>query len=192
MTERAEMDAQLIMLVAPEATAVKLGEILAVAGYPHVVECTSGAQALELAKKRTPAVLVVTNRLSDMTGEALIAQMSELMGAVLITPADSLIESALPESVMVMHNPLNKDVFLQTVHVMVRMSLRMRKLRKEVNRLERMLTERKLIERAKGYLMDKRSMSEADAHHYIQKMSMDSGKRLADVAQELLEEKEAV
>lgn len=192
MGERTGMDAQLIMLAAPGATAAKLGEILSVAGYSSIVECTSGVQALEAAKERMPAVLVTTNRLSDMTGAALIAQMGELTGAVLITPQEEKPESDLPDGVMVMHNPLNKDVFLQTVHVLVRMSMRMSRLRKEVNRLERMLAERKIIDRAKGHLMDKRRMSESDAHHLIQKLSMDSGKRLAEVAQEILEDKVAV
>lgn len=192
MGERTGMDAQLIMLAAPGATAAKLGEILSVAGYSSIVECTSGVQALEAAKERMPAVLVTTNRLSDMTGAALIAQMGELTGAVLITPQEEKPESDLPDGVMVMHNPLNKDVFLQTVHVLVRMSMRMSRLRKEVNRLERVLAERKIIDRAKGHLMDKRRMSESDAHHLIQKLSMDSGKRLAEVAQEILEDKVAV
>ena len=191
MAETAGFETQ-VLVVAPEGTAQKLGEILEMAGYARGEVCTSGAQALEAAEKRPGAILVATHRLGDMTGAALIAQLDALSGAILILPQGETPEESLPESVVTMHNPFSKDVFLQTVHVLTRMGRRMERLSREIERLERLLTERKLIDRAKGRLMDERSMSESDAHHYMQKRSMDSGKRLAEVAREILEEKMAV
>lgn len=191
MAETAGFETQ-VLVVAPEGTAQKLGEILEMAGYALGEVCTSGAQALEAAEKRPGAILVATHRLGDMTGAALIAQLDALSGAILILPQGETPEESLPESVVTMHNPFSKDVFLQTVHVLTRMGRRMERLSREIERLERLLTERKLIDRAKGRLMDERSMSESDAHHYMQKRSMDSGKRLAEVAREILEEKMAV
>ena len=192
MADRAEVEARNILVAAPSAIAHKLGEILSDAGYRSNTVCTSGEQALAEAAQQTIDVLVTTYRLGDMTGEELIRQMSGLGGAVLITPPDGETTQELPDNVIVMYNPLNKDVFLQTIHVLGRMGSQVVRLQREVSRLERMLAERKLIERAKGQLMNERSMSEADAHHYMQKMSMDTGKRLADVAREILEEKMAV
>ncbi|MBQ7051572.1 MAG: ANTAR domain-containing protein [Clostridia bacterium] len=50
-----------------------------------------------------------------------------------------------------------------------------------------MLEERKIIERAKGRLMDQLKLSESDAHYRIQKRSMDMGRRIVDIAREILE-----
>lgn len=191
MAETAGFETQ-VLVAAPEGTAQRLGEVLKMAGYALGGVCTSGAQTIEAAEKQPGAILVATHRLGDMTGAALIAQLDPLSGAILILPQGEMPEESLPESVVTMHNPLNKDAFLQTVHVLTRMSRRLERLSREIERLEQMLTERKIIDRAKGRLMDERSMSEADAHHYIQKQSMDSGKRLADVAREILGEKMAV
>lgn len=180
-----------IWVAAPGGIADRLGEILTQTGYPSHTLCTSGAQVLEQAKEQPPLMVVVTQRLSDMTGAELIMHLGEETSAILILPQGETPNVTLPESVVVMHNPLSKDVFVQTVHVLARMSLRVHQLNREVARLERMLTERKLIDRAKGRLMDEKQMSESDAHHYIQKRSMDSGKRLAEVAREILEEQMA-
>lgn len=193
MNKAQECDPRTIMIAAPEATAHKLRAILATAGYSVVAVCVSGAEAIASAKLHMPGLLVLTYRLSDMSGAELIEAMGEIGGAILITPGGEPAKAhALPDYVVSMQNPLNKDAFLQAVSVLLRMGERMLRLGREVSRLERTLAERKLIDRAKGRLMDMRRMSEAEAHHCMQKMSMDSGKPLADVAREILEEKMAV
>lgn len=49
------------------------------------------------------------------------------------------------------------------------------------------LSERKLVERAKGILMKARSMSEDEAYRALRRMAMDRGKRLGDIAQQLID-----
>lgn len=48
------------------------------------------------------------------------------------------------------------------------------------------LADRKLIDRAKGMIMDQRNCKEAEAYHILRKMAMDHKKRLADVSQDIL------
>jgi response regulator NasT len=48
------------------------------------------------------------------------------------------------------------------------------------------LNERKVVERAKGLLMQLRSMSESEAYHAMRKIAMDRNIRIIDVAQKLL------
>ena len=49
------------------------------------------------------------------------------------------------------------------------------------------LSERKLVERAKGLLMQSRGMSEDDAYHALRKLAMSKKLRLGDVAQQVLD-----
>ena len=49
------------------------------------------------------------------------------------------------------------------------------------------LSERKLVERAKGILMKARGMSEDEAYQALRRMAMDRGKRLGEIAQQLIE-----
>jgi response regulator NasT len=53
------------------------------------------------------------------------------------------------------------------------------------------IAERSLIERAKGVLMQRRRMSEAEAHHWLRRRAMDRGQRMVQVARDLLSDRKA-
>jgi response regulator NasT len=61
------------------------------------------------------------------------------------------------------------------------------RLREELADAHDRLEERKLVERAKGILMKARSMSEDEAYQALRRMAMDRGKRLGEVAQQLID-----
>lgn len=183
----AEFAVHTIMLVAPETVAVRLKGILEDAGYALDIIAHTGEQAIRAAQDgHLPGLLVTTYRLPDMTGLSLIRELGELGGALLIAP-QGVSQEGLPECVVPLSNPINREAFLQSVAVLLRMNERILRLGREVNRLTRTLDERKVIERAKGMLMDSMHMSEAEAHRRMQKISMDSGKRLYEVACGILE-----
>jgi AmiR/NasT family two-component response regulator len=56
----------------------------------------------------------------------------------------------------------------------------------ELDTVRASLTERKLIERAKGLLMAHRQLSEVDAHKLMRQTAMNQNRRLSDVAQTVL------
>lgn len=59
-------------------------------------------------------------------------------------------------------------------------------LAQELEKTKTSLAERKVIERAKGVVMEQRACTEAEAYRLLQKMAMDQKKRLAEVAQDVL------
>lgn len=59
-------------------------------------------------------------------------------------------------------------------------------LRAELDEMRSALSERKLVERAKGVLMQSRRMSEDEAYRTLRRLAMDQGKRLADVAESVI------
>jgi response regulator NasT len=60
-------------------------------------------------------------------------------------------------------------------------------LRTELAATKQQLGERKVIDRAKALLMDKRGMSERDAHRFLQNTAMQKGLKLHEVAARLLD-----
>lgn len=60
-------------------------------------------------------------------------------------------------------------------------------LRQELADARTELSERKLIERAKGLLISRHSLTEAEAYARLRKTAMDKGLKLADVAQRLID-----
>jgi response regulator NasT len=58
--------------------------------------------------------------------------------------------------------------------------------RRELAQLRDRLETRKLVDRAKGYLMDQQGLSEAEAFRKIQQLAMNSRKTMNEVAQAIL------
>jgi two-component system, response regulator / RNA-binding antiterminator len=62
-----------------------------------------------------------------------------------------------------------------------------RELREQLGAAQTQLSERKLIERAKGILIDEVGLTEEQAHRHLRKLAMDRGQRLAQVAERIVE-----
>lgn len=76
--------------------------------------------------------------------------------------------------------PLQKNDLICSVEMLMTMDTKYKPVHKN-------LDDEKIITRAKNLLIDMYSMSEAQAHRYIQKKSMDTGRKLVDIARIILE-----
>jgi len=182
----AKTNTRRLMIAAPQAVADKLTGILAGAQIePDAVVC-SGAEALAALEEES-AVLLIGWRLSDMTGPELARAAGDQADMLMIVPADFDAWEAGCGHVLTLVNPISQDALAASVRAMLFCSEKMQALKKKADKLSRTLEERKIIERAKGKLMDTLRLSESDAHYRMQKISMDSGRRIVDVAKEILE-----
>lgn len=175
-----------LIIAAPQGVADKLQGILAAAQIMPAAVVYTGAEALD-ALGEGSAVLLAGWRLEDMTGPELAKAAGEQADVLLITPKDFDAEAAGCAHVLTLVNPISQDALAASVRTMLFCSGKMQTLRRKADKLARTLEERKIIERAKGRLMDALHLSEADAHYRMQKKSMDSGRRIVDVAREILE-----
>lgn len=176
------------VVAAPENAAARLTGILAVAGIVPERIFYEGERVLqEIEPEGT--VLLTTYRLPDMTGEKLAQDLGDAAEVLMIVPQEYSTDE-LRDNVLVLRNPISQDALVQAVRTMVHCSARLTALRARADKLACTLEERKVIDRAKGRLMDTLHLSESEAHYRIQKQSMDSGRRIIDVAREILEGKE--
>ncbi|MBQ7785631.1 MAG: ANTAR domain-containing protein [Clostridia bacterium] len=182
-------NASRLMIAAPPSVCDKLKQLLAAAGIEPGTICNTGAAALDMLKSG-PAVLLTTWRLDDMTGAELAEKAGEGVNVLMIVPKDYESEGEAQGSVLLLRNPLSPEALASAVRTMCFCDMRMQALRKKADKLARTLEDRKVIERAKGKLMDVLHLSESQAHYRIQKKSMDTGKRIVDVAREILESEE--
>ena len=173
-------------IAAPQGVAAKLSSMLLAAQIMPSGVVHTGMEAVRAAQGG--AMLLTTYRLPDMTGEELARQLGEEADVVMIVPQDYAGEE--PENVVMLRNPISADALVQSVKTLAHCRIRMQQLRAKAEKLARTLEERKLIDRAKGKLMDVFHLTESEAHYKIQKTSMDSGRRIADVAREILESSE--
>ena len=173
-----------LLIAAPEAVAAKLAGILASAGIqPQAVVHTGEEAAAACAQQGM--LMLTTYRLPDMSCMELAEKLGEETDVMVIIPQDY--EQELPAGMLGLRNPISQDALVQAVRTMAHCRRQMMELRRKANKLARTLEDRKIIDRAKGRLMDDLHLTEAQAHHHIQKKSMDSGCRIVDVAREILE-----
>ena len=165
--------------------------ILLERGYEIVGEGSSGKLALALARTATPDVMLMAVGLADLDG---IQAASEILAnyrlpIVLITSHydAATVERATNAGVMALQlKPVREDAVSPAIELAISRFKDFHALQQENETLKENLESRKLIERAKGLLMEQRNISEEQAYSLIKKTSMNMRKPMSDVAQVIL------
>ena len=175
-----------------------LKEILEAEGYEVVGETGRGDEAVELVAARQPDLAILDVKMPGLDGiEAARRITAEYKTASLILTAFSqrnLIEDARDAGVAAyLVKPFQRSELIPAIEVAVARFEEHRAIEEEYERLssekanlEDMLETRKMIDRAKGTLMDKHGMGEADAFGYIRRTSMDRRTPMYDVAKDIV------
>jgi len=168
-----------------------LVRVLKEKGFEVAGEGTSGKGALRLAKETAPDVILMAVGLADMDGvraAQAIMEESPLPVILLTSHYDAeTIERAKGAGVMAyLIKPLREEELLPTVELAISRFAEFVSLRRENEDLKKTLEARKAIERAKGILMQRQGLSEAEAFALIQKKSMDTRKSMAEIAQAIV------
>jgi two-component system, response regulator PdtaR len=175
-----------------------LKEILESEGYDVVGETGRGDEAVELVADHQPDLAILDVKMPGLDGiEAARRITSEHRTAALILTAFSqrnLIEDARDAGVAAyLVKPFQRNELIPAIEVAIARFEEHRaiedeaaRLSGEVASLEEKLETRRLVDRAKGVLMDKHGLGEADAFSFIQRSAMDRRMRMADVAKEIL------
>ena len=176
-----------------------LKEILESEGYEVVGETGRGDEAVELVARHQPDLAILDVKMPGLDGiEAARRITSEYRIAALILTAFSqrnLIEDARDAGVAAyLVKPFQRSELIPAIEVAIARFREHRaieeehaRLSDEVASLEDKLETRRLVDRAKGVLMDRHGMGEADAFSFIQKTAMDRRARMSEVAKEIVE-----
>ena len=88
--------------------------------------------------------------------------------------------------VFVLSKPVSKAWFYKALHLLEAAEYRTRNIQHENQRLQQQINEAKIINRAKGVLMEYLSMTEPQAHKYLEKQAMDLRISKLEVAKRLI------
>ncbi len=168
-----------------------LRETLESSGYEVVADTGRGDEAIELVSEHKPDVVILDVKMPGMDGIQVAREIAAAEDtAVVILTAFSqreLIDEAVDAGALAyLVKPYQQSDLVPAIEIARRRHQEMRELTDQAKTLEDRLQARKVIEKAKGQLVDNCSMSENDAFKFIQKTAMSEREAMVDIAERII------
>ena len=169
-----------------------LRETLEEEGYEVVGETGRGDRAVDLVRDLRPDLAILDIKMPHMDGleAARIISGERICGVLMLTAFSQreVVEDARDAGALAyLVKPYQKSDLIPAIEVAIGRFREMQQLSGEVDALGEQLEARKVIDRAKGVLIDQHAMKEGDAFTFIQRTAMSERSRMRDVADRILD-----
>jgi response regulator NasT len=182
-----------VLVVEDEALIrLDLAEMLTEEGYVVAGEAGDGEQAVALARELNPDLVIMDVKMPKVDGITAAASIVEerIAPVVMLTAFSQrdLIEQARDAGAMAyLVKPFARHELVPAIELAVSRFAEKRALEDEVATLTERLETRKVVDRAKGLLMTRQSMSEPEAFRWIQRTAMDRRTTMKAVAEAVVD-----
>ena len=168
-----------------------LNGLLTNIGCDVIGEGKSGLDALELIQKFFPDIILMDIKMPGMDGIEAVTAINQLRPTpvILLTGKkdEETIRRAIEAGVMAyLVKPVREEDLLPTIELAISRFNEFQAVLKESMDLKGTIEARKVVEKAKGLLMEKEGLTEKDAFSRIQKISMDRRKPMKEIAEILI------
>ena len=169
-----------------------LRELLEEAGHEVVGEASDGLKAVDMTRRLKPDLVVMDIKMPEMDGIAAAKIISnEKLAPVLLLTAYSqkeIVEKAKDSGVLAyLVKPVKESNLFPAMEIALSRFKEYMGIEQELNDLRNSLETRKILDRAKGILMDAYNLSEQEAFRRIQQYSMAKRKSIREVAESIIE-----
>ena len=168
-----------------------LKEMLEEEGLDVVGEASDGEAAIRLARESRPDLVILDIKMPGMDGLTASEKIvEEDLAAVLILTAFSqkdLVKRAADAGAMgYLVKPFQRSDLMPAIEIALARHAQLTAVKRESADLTDQLETRKVVDRAKGKLMDEHGITEADAFRQIQKRAMNERRPMKEIASEIL------
>ena len=146
--------------------------------YGMIDACKSASSAGRILLEKSYDIAIINLPLSDQPGVELAIDISDRYhtGVIVIVSSEiseDVAEKVTDHGIIVVVKPASSRIVSRATRFMCAMQDKLSGVRKKATTLEEKMSEIRIVNRAKWYLIDKESMSEDEAHRYINKFAMD-------------------
>lgn len=173
---------QVVLAFEGNRTNERVRDMIEGAGLAECTICRSAGEVKRLVQQRQVTAVICGYKLRDESAQGLLADLPAYCSLLVIAMQDML-DMVESEDIFKLAAPVSRGDLLASVRMLLQLGRRMER----YVRPQRSRQEREVVDAAKTLLMDRHGMTEAQAHHFLQKKSMDSGVKLVQMAQMLLD-----
>ena len=168
-----------------------LRELLEEAGHQVVGEGANGKKAVELARKLKPDLIILDIKMPEMDGitAAKIIDDEKIAPVILLTAfsQSEIVERAKDSGVLAyLVKPVQESNLFPAMEIALSRWQEMQDVEDQLFKVKDSLENRKILDRAKGILMDAYNITESEAFRRIQKYSMSKRKTIKEVAEAII------
>ncbi len=181
------------VIIADDESVIRtdLREMLTNLNYLVVGEAGDGQSAVNLAREVRPDVVIMDIKMPDMDGiEAAGILTRERVAPVLLLSAYNqrdLVDRAMEAGVIgYLIKPISENDVVPAIEIARARFKEFSEMQKQIGDLQETLETRKVVDRAKGILMDTQGLTEHEAFRKIQKMSMNTRKPMKEIAEAIV------
>jgi response regulator NasT len=182
------------IVIADDEAVIRMGlrAMLEERGYRVVGEAGDGRRLLELVERLRPDLVFLDIKMPGLDGLAAAERLAEThrLPVIVLTAYGErdLVERARQAGVMgYLMKPLREADLQPAIEVALARFRDLQALAQEVSGLQETLEVRKLVERAKGVLMQRLGLGEEDAYLRMQRASRNTRRPMKEIARRILE-----
>ena len=186
------------IIIADDESIIRLDlkQMLEEAGHKVIAEATDGRQALDLTRKLYPDLVIMDVKMPNMDGitAAGIIHEENLAPVLLLTAysQQDVVEAASSSGVIAyLVKPIKEEQLFPAIEIAISRFGDIQELEAQIARLKETLELRKLVERAKGILMELHGLNEDIAYKKLQQYAMNKRKGIKEVAQAVIKSYES-
>lgn len=173
---------RIVVAFANEEAQRRILRLLESGGYSPAACCAAGAEVIRTVRKLGSAIVICGFKLRDMTAADLAADLRRTAVLLAVSSAVNL-DFCEGENLYKLPTPVRRSDFFATLDLL--RQFEEKHLRHPPPK--RREADQQLIQRAKELLMDVNRMTEAEAHRFLQKRSMDAGLKMVETAQLIID-----
>ncbi len=173
-------------------TRIDIVQMLTQEGFDVLGQACDGFEAIELCKKLNPDVIIMDLNMPKVDGfkACEVIRRDNLAKEIVVITAYSdikYVKKATDHDVYsYIVKPLTEEKLIPILHLLAKRCGELEKLKNQIDDLKSDIDSRKIVEKAKGYIMKEKNLSEDMAYTYIRRLSMDKRKSMAEIADAIL------
>lgn len=178
-----------------DLVALTLEDQLKRLGYDVIGIARAGSEAIQLAARLLPDLIIMDIRMPEVEGTEAATRINQQRPTPIImltayTDRDTIRRAEAAGALGYLVKPVNEPELTPAINIALARFKEIQSLRSQVSELEESLEARKIIERAKGILMQRLGLSERDAYERLRHRARDKRAKMKDIAQAIIEAEE--